>query len=247
MDELRKECPWAQKQTIKSLRYLTIEEVFELSEAILENDIESIKKELGDLLFHIVFYTIIVDKQWAFTITNVIQELCEKLMYRNPHIYGQEQARDIQVTQQNREKLKLKEKGNNSVLGGIPNMLPSLIKAMRIQEKVSMIGLDWQNKEEVWHRIQKAMQPLMHETKAKITDPQKLENEFGDLLFALVHYARFVNVNAENALEEANKKFIHHFQHVEQQAAEQGKQLSQLSAEELMSYWEKTKQQASFE
>ena len=245
MDHLRTTCPWNQKQTMERLRHLTIEETFELSEAILEGDMESIKKELGDLLLHVVFHALIAAERQSFTITDVIQALCAKLIYRHPHIYDKEQTRDTQEVQQNWEKLKLKEQGNSSVLGGIPNTLPSLIKAMRVQEKASRIGIDWENKEEVWKTIQEAMQA--YKTDPGTTHLQKSEDKFGDILFALVRYARLIDVNAESALEKANKKFIRNFQHMEQHVAGQGKHITQLSTEELMSYWEKAEQQTSSE
>jgi MazG family protein len=238
--ELREKCPWDQKQTMKSLRHLTIEETFELSEAILEDNTENIKEELGDLLLHVVFYARIASEQRSFTISKVIQALCAKLIYRHPHIYGQEKAEDEQAVKKNWEKLKLKEKGNKSVLGGVPRTLPSLIKAMRIQEKASMVGFDWGKQEEVWKKIQKEMQELARQD---TSDSQKLADALGEVLFTLVHHAKLVGVNAENALERANKKFIQSFQHIEQQIARQGKQITQLSTEELMGYWEEAKQQ----
>ena len=240
MEELREKCPWDQKQTMESLRHLTIEETFELSEAILASNTEDIKKELGDLLLHIVFYARIASEQCSFTITQVIQALCEKLTYRHPHIYGQEKAEDVQAVKRNWEKLKLKEKGNKSVLGGVPHTLPNLIKAMRIQEKASMIGFDWKKKEEVGKKVQEKMKKLVHQN---TPDSRKLEDAFGEVLFTLVHYAKFIDVNAESALEKTNKKFIQSFQHIEQQIAKQGKQITQLSTEELMGYWKEAKQQ----
>ncbi len=245
MKELREKCPWDQKQTMESLRHLTIEETFELSEAILEGHTEDIKKELGDLLLHIIFYAHIASEQRSFTITQVIQTLCAKLIYRHPHIYGQKGVKDIQAVKQNWEKLKLKEKGNQSVLGGVPHTLPSLIKAMRIQEKASRVGFEWnKKKEEAGKQVQEEMQELMRKTSQNISDSPKLEDAFGEVLFALVHYAGCANINAENALEKANKRFIQSFQHMEQQVAKQGKQITQLSTEQLMSYWEVAKQLA---
>ena len=241
MHELREKCPWDQQQTMESLRHLTIEETFELSEAVLEEDMEGIKKELGDLLLHIVFYARIASEKHAFTITEVIQALCKKLIYRHPHIYAQEEAQDAQAVKENWERLKLKEKGNRSVLGGVPGSLPSLIKAMRIREKVNRAGFSWQDKKAAWHKVQEEIQELMHEvSQAPLTPTQqeKVEEEFGDILFSLVGYASFIEVNPEEALEKANKKFIRRFQHVEQQVAQQGKELAQLSPEELRGYWE---------
>ena len=244
VDELREKCPWDQKQTMESLRHLAMEETFELSEAILEGDMEGIKKELGDLLLHIVFYARIASEKHAFTITEVIQALCEKLIHRHPHIYGQEEAKDIKAVKQNWEKLKLKEKENRSVLSGVPNSLPSLIKAMRIQEKARMVGFDWQDKDEVWQKVQEEMQEVRRASPAP-TQQEKVQEELGDLLFALVSYARFIAVNPEDALEKANRKFMRRFQYVEQQLAQHGKQITQLLPQELLSYWEQAKKQAS--
>jgi tetrapyrrole methylase family protein/MazG family protein len=249
MSELREKCPWDQKQTMESLRHLTIEETFELSEAILEGDMEDVKKELGDLLLHIVLYALIASEQHSFTLTQIIQTLCDKLIYRHPHIYSQEKAEDIQAVKQNWEKLKLKEKGNQSVLGGVPQALPSLIKAMRIQEKVSMIGFNLQDRKAVWQKIKKEMQVLTQQHNQDAPTPphtQKGQEAFGELLFSLVNYARLVEVNSEEALEKANKKFIREFQHMEQQVANEGRQLTQLSTKELMYYWKEAKRQAGF-
>ena len=238
MEELREKCPWDCKQTMESLRHLTLEEAFELSEAILENNTENIKEELGDLLLHIVFYARIAFEQRSFTIAEVIQALCAKLIYRHPHIYGQEKAENEQAVKKNWERLKLEEKGNKSVLGGVPRTLPSLIKAMRIQEKASMVGFDWGSKEEIWKEVQKKMQEIEHQN---VPNSRNLEDVFGEILFTLVRYAKLVGINAEDALEKANKKFMQIFQHIEQQIAKQGKRTTQLSTRELMSYWQKAK------
>lgn len=238
MEELREKCPWDCKQTMESLRHLTLEEAFELSEAILENNTENIKEELGDLLLHIVFYARIAFEQRSFTIAEVIQALCAKLIYRHPHIYGQEKAENEQEVKKNWERLKLEEKGNKSVLGGVPHTLPSLIKAMRIQEKASMIGFDWGSKEEIWKEVQKKMQEIEHQN---VPNSQNLEDLFGEVLFTLVHHAKLVGINAEDALEKANKRFIQNFQHIEQQIAKQGKQIAQFSTKELMGYWKEAK------
>ncbi len=249
MNELREKCPWDQKQTMESLRHLTIEETFELSEAILEGDMEDVKKELGDLLLHIVLYALIASEQHSFTITQIIQTLCEKLIYRHPHIYSQEKAEDIQAVKQNWVKLKLKEKGNKSVLGGVPQALPSLIKAMRIQEKASMIGCDLQDRKAIWKKIKKEMQVLTQQYSQDAPTPihkKKDQEAFGALLFSLVSYARSIEVNPEEALEKANKKFIREFQHMEQRIANEGRQITQLSIRELMRYWKDAKQQAGF-
>ena len=248
MGELREKCPWDRKQTMESLRHLTIEETFELSEAILEGEMEDIKKELGDLLLHIVLYALIATEQRFFTITNVIQTLCEKLIYRHPHIYSQEKTEDIQVVNKNWQELKLKEKGNKSVLSGVPQALPSLIKAMRIQEKAGAIGFDPQYRQATWQEIKKAMQVLTQQHSQNAITPtpaqQKMVREtFGELLFSLVGYARLMEVNPEEVLEKANKKFIREFQHMEQQVAKQGKQITQLSTEELVRYWKEATQQ----
>ena len=246
MAELRKKCPWDQRQTMESLRHLTIEEAFELSEAVLEGDMEGVKKELGDLLLHIVFYARIASEKHAFTITEVLQALCKKLIHRHPHIYGQEEAKDIKTVQKNWEQLKLKEKGNQSVLAGVPRSLPSLIKAMRVLEKARMAGLDWQERETSWQKVQEELQTLTQAVDQDSPTPpqqEKVQETFGDLLFALVSYANFIAVNPAEALERANKKFIQKFQRVEQQLAEQDKQLNQLSPKELLNYWEHAKQQ----
>ena len=244
MEELRKKCPWDQQQTMESLRHLTIEETFELSEAILEGDMENIKKELGDLLLHIVFYAVIAAEQQAFTITNVVQALCEKLVYRHPHIYGRETAQNTKTVKQNWEKRKLQEKGNQSVLSGLPRTLPSLIKAMRLQEKASSIGWGGLNSKTAWQQVQRKMQILTQQGSHNLSTPmqqKKAREEFGELLFLLVNYANLMEVNPEEALEKANKKFIQKFHDMEQLIANQGKQIAQLSTKELMNYWEETK------
>jgi tetrapyrrole methylase family protein/MazG family protein len=246
VSELREKCPWDQKQTMESLRHLTIEETFELSEAILEGDMEDVKKELGDLLLHIVLYALIASEQRSFTITQIIQTLCDKLIHRHPHIYSQEKAEDIQTVKKNWERLKLEEKGTQSVLGGVPQALPSLIKAMRIQEKTHAIGFDLQSSKAIWEKIEKDMQVLMQQHNQDIPTPIKQEKvleTFGALLFSLVSYARLMEVNPEEALEKANKKFVKEFQHIEQHVTNQGKQIAQLSNTELMRYWNEAKQQ----
>ena len=246
MDELREKCPWDQKQTMKSLRHLTIEEVFELSEAILGGDMEHIKEELGDLLLHIVFHARIASERHSFSITQVIQALCKKLVYRHPHIYGQETAEDAQAVKRNWEKRKLQEKENRSLVGGVPHTLPSLIKAMRIQERARMIGFDWQDRETAWQKVQGTIQVLIqqHNQHAPMpTQQQKVQEKFGELLFSLVNYARFIAVDPEEALETANKRFINQLQYVEQQACKQNRPITQLSTEELIRYWKEAKQQ----
>ena len=248
MAELREKCPWDQKQTMESLRHITIEETFELSEAILGRNMDSIKEELGDLLLHILFYARIATEKHAFTIDEVLQALCEKLIRRHPHIYSQEKDKDIKATEKNWENIKLREKENKSVLSGVPNSLPSLIKAIRIQEKARKIGLNWQEREAVWSKIQGKMEQLMQEVRQSFpttTQQKKAEEAWGDLLFVLVKYASCVKVNPEDALEKANKKFIRIFQYIEQQLVKQGKKITQLSPQELLSYWEQAKQQAT--
>ena len=240
MDELRKKCPWDQQQTMESLRHLTIEETFELSEAILEGNMEDIQKELGDLLLHVVFYTTIATEQRVFTITDVIQGLCKKLIDRHPHIYGQATAENTQVVQQNWEKQKLQEKGNKSVLGGVPHTLPSLIKALRIQEKADRVGFRWPDSNTTQQKIQEHMRTLAQPSNQQ-SAPAMQQKEFGTLLFLLVHYARAKQINPEEALEKANREFIQAFQHMEQQITSQGNQVTQLSTKELMSYWMKEK------
>jgi len=241
MAELREKCPWDQQQTMGSLRSLTIEEVFELSDAILEDDMGEIKKELGDLLAHIVLYAIIATEQRAFTITDVIQTLCEKLIYRHPHIYGKKTAKNIQAAAHNWEQQKLKEKGNRSVLGGVPRTLPSLIKAMRIQEKTSRIGFDWPGRKAAWQEVQEKIQVLTQYSGQSGPKPMQKETpqeEFGGLLFSLVNYARLEGINPEEALEKANKKFTKKIQCIEQKVTREGNQIAQLATEELMRYWQ---------
>ena len=247
MAELREKCPWDQEQTMESLRHLALEEAFELSEAVLEGNMQEIKKELGDLLLHIVFYAHIASETQTFTITEVIQTLCDKLIYRHPHIYGQQKAVDSEEVEKNWEKLKLKEGQNKSVLGGVPRSLPSLLKAARIQEKVHRVGFDFQNQEAAWQKVQEEVEKLMQEVEQPSPTPaqqEKIEEEFGDLLFALTSYARFIDVNPENALEQANRKFTKRFQYIEQQLAKKSKQITQLSPQALLSYWEQAKEAA---
>lgn len=242
MDELREKCPWDQKQTMESLRYLTIEETYELSEAVMLADTDEIKKELGDLLMHIVFYARIASETQNFTITEVIQSLCEKLIYRHPHIYGEQKAEDSEAVQQNWEKLKLKEGKNRSVLAGVPNTLPSLLKAVRIKEKVRRVGFDWQTKEAAWNKVQEALRQEVVEQPASPQQQEKVQEAFGDLLSALVNYGSFIDVNPEDALEKANQKFIKRFQHLEKQLVKQGKQITQLSQQELRHHWKQAKE-----
>ncbi len=239
MDELREQCPWDKKQTIESLRHLTIEETYELADAIIEKDMQGIKKELGDILLHIVFYARIASETNEFTITEVINSLCEKLIHRHPHIYGDVKVADEEEVKQNWEKLKLKE-GNKSVLGGVPVSLPSLVKASRIQEKARAVGFDWENPGQVWEKVQEEINELRHEVDSGAPF-EKIEGEFGDVLFSLINYARFVNINPEDALEKTNKKFIKRFQYLEAGAAKVGKQLSDMTLAEMDVYWNEAK------
>lgn len=237
MDKLREECPWDKKQTISSLRYLTIEEVYELSDAILDEDFEEIKKELGDLLLHIVFYSRIASEKNKFDISDVLNTISDKLIHRHPHIYANVKVKDEKDVKENWEKLKLKE-GKNSVLEGVPKSLPAVVKAYRIQEKVRGIGFDWQNKEQVWDKVLEEIQELKDE---EISKSEKIEDEFGDLLFALINYSRFININPEDALEKTNKRFIKRFQILEAMVKNQEKEFSDLSFEEMNLFWEKAK------
>jgi XTP/dITP diphosphohydrolase len=238
MDELRLECPWDKKQTIQTLRHLTIEETYELGDAILDNDLNEVKKELGDLLLHIVFYAKIGSENNDFDIEDVANYISEKLISRHPHIYGDVKVKDEEEVKQNWEKLKLKE-GNESVLGGVPKSLPSLVKANRIQDKVAGVGFDWEEPEQVWEKVQEELTELNVEIKKGNTD--NIESEFGDVLFSLINYARFINVNPENALERTNKKFIKRFQFLEKAAKKEGKQLHDISLQEMDVYWEQSK------
>ena len=238
MDRLREECPWDKKQTIDSLRYLTIEEMYELSDAILDENMDEIKKELGDLMLHIVFYSRIASEKKHFDITDVLNSISDKLIHRHPHIYGDVVANDVKQVKENWEKLKLKE-GKKSVLEGVPKSLPAIVKAYRIQEKVRGIGFDWQNKNQVWDKFQEEIEEFQREEKKN--NSEKMEEEFGDVLFSLVNYSRFVNVNPEDALEKTNKKFIRRFQFMEQKIKEDGLDLSKLSFEQMNTFWDMAK------
>ena len=241
MDELREKCPWDKKQTIESIRHLTIEETFELSDAILKNDLNEIKKELGDLLLHIVFYSKIASETNDFNIKDVIDGLCEKLIFRHPHVYGDVKAETEEQVKQNWEQLKQKEKdGNKSVLSGVPNSLPALLKAYRIQEKARAVGFDWENPEQVYEKVKEELAEF--ETEIKYGNQQNAEKEFGDVLFSLINYARFLNINPEDALEQTNKKFIKRFNYMEDKVKTQGKQISNCKLEELDIYWNEAKQ-----
>ncbi len=238
MDTLREQCPWDKKQTLESLRYLTIEEMYELSDAILERDMQEIKKELGDLLLHIVFYARIASETDDFDISDVINSLCDKLIHRHPHIYGDVEVKDEKEVKKNWEKLKLKE-GKRSVLEGVPNSLPAVIKSFRIQEKVRGIGFDWDNKNQVWDKVMEEITELQAEVKKG--DRKRIESEFGDVLFALTNYARFIDVNPEDALERTNKRFIKRFQIMENIIEEEGVSLNDMSLDQMDVYWDRAK------
>ena len=241
MDELREKCPWDKKQTIESIRHLTIEETFELSDAILKKDLNEIKKELGDLLLHIVFYSKIASETNDFNLKDVIDGLCEKLIFRHPHVYGDVKAETEEQVKQNWEQLKQKEKdGNKSVLSGVPNSLPALLKAFRIQEKARAVGFDWEKPEQVYEKVKEELAEF--ETEIKYGNQQNAEKEFGDVLFSLINYARFLNINPEDALEQTNKKFIKRFDYMESKVKTQGKQISDCKLEELDIYWNEAKQ-----
>jgi len=239
MDDLREKCPWDQKQTLESLRHLTIEETYELADAILDNDLPEIKKELGDLFLHIIFYAKIASEQKAFDIADVANAISDKLIHRHPHIYGDVNVEDEEEVKRNWEQLKLKE-GKKSVLEGVPKSLPAVVKASRIQEKVAGVGFDWEQPEQVWEKVQEELSELNEEIKAG--SKENIEKEYGDVLFSMINYARFINVNPENALEKTNKKFINRFQYLETQAKKAGKELSDMSLTEMDVYWEKSKE-----
>lgn len=245
MDELRENCPWDKKQTLESLRHLTIEETYELSDAILSRDLSSIRGELGDILLHLVFYARIASEMGAFDIGDVVESLCDKLVHRHPHIYGDVEARDEETVKQNWEKIKLSESGNRSVLGGVPQSLPALVKAMRIQEKARGVGFDWENREQVWEKVEEELREFKKEFERNgngIEGNEKAASEFGDLLFSLINYARFVDINPEEALERTNLKFIERFQYLEQASARDGRRLSEMKLEEMDAYWNAAKE-----
>jgi XTP/dITP diphosphohydrolase len=246
MDDLRAGCPWDREQTFESLRHLTIEEVYELSDAIMKNDKQEIKKEIGDVLLHIVFYAKIGSETGDFNITQVIDALCEKLIFRHPHIYGDSDngGKLVEVENQNQvkenwEKLKMKE-GNKSVLGGVPVSLPAMIKAQRIQEKVRAVGFDWDNPAQVWDKVNEELLEFKTEIDNNADDTKK-EEEFGDVLFSLINYARFVGINPEDALEKTNRKFIERFQYLEEESKKDGKKLTEMTLNEMDIYWNRAK------
>ncbi|SDX26605.1 XTP/dITP diphosphohydrolase [Lutibacter oricola] len=238
MDELRTQCPWDKKQTLQTLRHLTIEETYELGDAILENDLEEVKKELGDLLLHIVFYSKIGSETNDFDIADVANGISEKLIHRHPHIYSNVKVKDEEDVKKNWEQLKLKE-GKKSVLEGVPKSLPAMVKANRIQDKVAGVGFDWEKPEQVWEKVQEELAELNEEIKKGNTN--KIESEFGDVLFSMINYSRFINVNPENALERTNKKFINRFQYLETEAKKLGKELHDMSLAEMDVFWNESK------
>lgn len=244
MDELRLNCPWDKKQTLETIRHLTIEETYELSDAIINDSIDEVKKEIGDLMLHMVFYSKIADEQGAFDIGDALDSISDKLVHRHPHIYGDVQADDEEAVKANWEKIKLKEKGNTSVLGGVPKSLPALVKAIRIQDKARGIGFDWEKKEQVWEKVEEEMQEFKAEfnvVSGEAIDKQKALGEFGDLLFSLVNYSRFIEIDPEEALERTNLKFIKRFQYLESESKKDGKNIADMSLTEMGEYWEKAK------
>ena len=238
MDDLREKCPWDKKQTIDSLRYLTIEEIYELSDAIVEKDMQEIKKELGDIMLHLVFYAKIASESKSFDITDVLHGICDKLVHRHPHIYGDVEVQDEEEVKANWEKLKLKE-GKQSVLEGVPTSLPAMVKAIRIQEKARGVGFDWDDQKQVWQKVQEEMEELKHEVQNG--HMENTQEEFGDLLFSLINYARFISVNPEDALEKTNKKFVKRFQYMEKKIAQKGLDISNLSLSEMDVWWNEAK------
>lgn len=240
MNDLREKCPWDKKQTIQTLRSLTIEETYELADAITTINWKDIKEELGDVLLHIVFYAKIASEQNQFTIDEVINGICEKLIARHPHIYGDVKVNDEEDVKRNWEKLKLKE-GKKSVLGGVPSSLPATVKAMRLQEKAKQVGFEWDNKTQVWQKVEEEMQELLQ----AISDNNQsdIEEEYGDLIFSLINYARFLHIDAENALERTNKKFIQRFTQMEKIALEEGNDLTSMTLEEMDAIWNRIKEQ----
>ncbi len=240
MDDLRKDCPWDKEQTMESLRHLTIEEVYELSDAILDKNLQEVKGELGDLMLHLAFYAKIGSEKNAFDIADVLETISDKLVYRHPHIYGDVKVNGAEDVKDNWEKLKLKE-GKKSVLEGVPKSLPPLVKAYRMQEKVKGVGFEWKEREQVWDKVMEELQELKHEVDTNASK-DKIEDELGDLLFAIVNYARYVGVNPEDALERTNKKFLRRFQYIETESAKDGKKVEDMSLEEMDAYWNKAKE-----
>ena len=241
MDELREKCPWDRAQTFETLRNLTVEETFELADAIMDKDYPDMCKELGDLQLHIVFYAKVASEMGLFNVTDVLNKLCDKLIRRHPHIYGEMKADSANEVHENWEKIKLQTEGNRSVLGGIPSGMPALTKAYRIQDKVSGVGFDWDNKEDVWAKVQEEVGELKAEVDAGNHD--RVEEEFGDVLFSLINYARFLDVHPEDALEKTNRKFMHRFQLLEQMVKADGRSLPDMSLAEMDEYWERAKRE----
>jgi XTP/dITP diphosphohydrolase len=240
MDDLREKCPWDKKQTLQSLRQLTIEETYELTESVTDENWQGIKEELGDLMLHIVFYAKIGREQNQFTLEEVLHGICDKLIARHPHVYGDVKVNDEEDVKKNWENLKLKE-GKTSVLSGVPNSLPSMIKAMRLQEKAKQVGFEWENKEQVWEKVDEEIGELNAAVNSGIQE--KIEEEFGDLIFSLINYARFLQLDADNALEKTNKKFIKRFTQMEQEAMKNGKDLKEMNLTEMDAIWNAIKQQ----
>ncbi|MDA9036361.1 nucleoside triphosphate pyrophosphohydrolase [Flavobacteriaceae bacterium] len=238
MDELREQCPWDNKQTFESLRHLTIEETYELGDAILDNDLQEIKKELGDLLLHIVFYAKIGSEQNTFDIGDVANEICEKLINRHPHIYGDTKVDGADQVIKNWESIKLKE-GKNSVLEGVPKSLPALVKAFRIQEKAAGVGFEWDNAKDVLDKVKEEITEFNQEVEDQNHD--KMEDEFGDVIFSLINYARYFKINPESALERTNKKFIKRFKYIEESAKNEGKVINELTLDQMEAFWNKAK------
>ena len=240
MDELRENCPWDKKQTLESLRYLTIEETYELSDAILKKDMEEIKKEIGDLMLHLVFYSRIASETGAFDILDVLRAIIDKLIHRHPHIFGDVEVKNAREVRDNWEKIKLQERGNKSVLSGVPRSLPAVVKAYRIQEKASGVGFDWDNPRQVWEKVEEELGEL----KDAVENDQSAEareHKLGDLLFAIVNYARFIEVNPEDALERTNKRFIKRFQYIEEEAKKVHKPLQEMTLSEMDLFWKEAK------
>lgn len=240
MDDLRSQCPWDMKQTLDSLRYLTIEETYELSDAIIEKDYEELKGEIGDLMLHLVFYSKIASESNHFDITDVLNGVCEKLVRRHPHIYADVKVKDEEEVKRNWEQIKLKEKGRKTVLQGVPKSLPAMVKANRIQDKVRGVGFDWEHDHQVWDKVKEELTELEIEVNSGAPQ-EKIEDEFGDVLFSLINYARHVNVNPEDALERTNKKFIKRFNYLEKKSNELNKPLDQMTLKEMDIYWEEAK------
>jgi len=243
MDELREKCPWDREQTFDTLRNLTVEETFELADAIMDKDYPDMCKELGDLMLHIVFYSKIASEQNLFEVKDVINQLCNKLIRRHPHIYGEVKADSANQVHENWEKIKLQTEGNRSVLGGIPSGMPAITKAYRIQDKCAGVGFDWDNRDQVWDKVLEELDELQVEVRND--NPAAIEDEFGDVLFALVNYSRFLNIHPEDALEKANRKFMHRFQLLEQYVKADGRSLTDMSLAEMDEYWERAKKVSS--